>query len=248
MTGIGPVEPAEPEPTAPAVHAPLPAAPPPDVIAGNTRRLSDHWAQLPPRIRSALAVIATTALAVTGALLLPDPPSAAPPDAAPLPWPATVTQFRYLDSAQANTRSGTFRFEVSIDSGPPVTVTGITAAFHGLRTRTLPDTTLTVRAGTPRRITVHIAVTSCEGLPLDADLPFFDVTLRNTRAIQHHSFIFSGAYARDLSQLLHTACDSASSQAPPHISGSAASQHMDLMQATQTSRDAPMRHPTSATS
>jgi hypothetical protein len=129
-----------------------------------------------------------------------------------------VTDFVYAGVAHRATAAspvGTFRFDISVRSGPPVTVYGIEAGFTGLRARTAPNPSVTVHAGTTRRIELEISVSNCSGLPLNPDLPFLDVTLRNTRAKQDHSFIFDGAYSRDLSQLLHAACDTPRPRARP---------------------------------
>ncbi|WP_128377760.1 hypothetical protein [Streptomyces cavernae] len=80
-------------------------------------------------------------------------------------------------------------------------------AAPGLRTPHPPRRLVHRPRWNPHRISVRITVATCAGLPLNADLPFLDVTLRNMRAIQRHTFIFSGTFARDLSRLLHTACD-----------------------------------------
>jgi len=188
-----------------------------DVIGDNSPRLSDHWAALPPRVRrAALATAAAgaVAIAIAAVLLLPSPRPAPPPprlhEPPPTPFPATVTTFAYsgiADAAEPGTASGSFRFAVSVRNGPPVTLVITGAAYPGLHAYTAPDAPVIVRAGAPHPITVRISVTDCAGLPRNASLPFFDVTLRNTRAIQHHSFIFGGAYSRDLSRLLHAACD-----------------------------------------
>jgi hypothetical protein len=74
-------------------------------------------------------------------------------------------------------------------------------------------------------------VTDCANIRLGADRTFLDVTLRNTRAIQHHSFIFAGAYPEDLSGLLHSACRPLplrpSTRPQAEATGHADSQNMD---------------------
>lgn len=97
----------------------------------------------------------------------------------------------------------------------------------GLHAHATPAPDFTVHVGRPRRITVEITVSDCSDLPLNADLPFLDVTLRNMRAIQRHSFIFGGTFSRDLSELLHTACDPPPARPAPLPSGSAGSQNAD---------------------
>ncbi|MER7562626.1 hypothetical protein ABTZ93_06610 [Streptomyces sp. NPDC097941] len=228
MTGIGPVEPVN-SPETGQSH---------DVIGADQARLTDRWAarweRLSPRARrTALGTAALTLLAA-GILLprvLADEHRAELPDT-PAPWPANVTTWRYLGPAGLPQPSGThptsarFRFAVDVHSGPPVTLQVTGAAFPGLTAHALPAA-FTVHPGTTRRVTVEISVSDCSGLPLNADLPFLDVTLRNTRAIQHHSFIFGRAYSHDLFRLLRAACATPSASQPGRPSGSAASQNAD---------------------
>jgi len=223
MSGIGPVEPTDAadftDPTGPTHAARVHQSD--DVIGDNSPRLSGRWSALPPRIRRTVLAAATVGALAAAILLTPSPlgtsptpppegPSPAPFPPPPTPFPANVTSFAYTGTANTNesdATSGSFRFAVSVRKGPPVTLHITSAAYPGLHARTAPDAPFTVRAGATHRITVRISVTDCSALPLNASLPFLDVTLRNTRAIQHHSFIFGGAYPRDLSRLLHTACD-----------------------------------------
>jgi hypothetical protein len=65
---------------------------------------------------------------------------------------------------------------------------------------------VTVTPERPVLLTVEYRVTDCAGAPPDAGMPFLDVTLRNTRAIQTISQILGPRYARDLSERLHSAC------------------------------------------
>ncbi|MFE9095086.1 hypothetical protein [Streptomyces sp. NPDC007264] len=223
MSGVGPVEPvesAEPEPG----H---------DVIGSDPPRLSDRWTRLPARTRA--AVLGAAALAVTGALLFLSAPPVTPPPRPDLPpelppWPVNVTRFSYAGVARRATAAsptGTFRFDISVRGGSPVTVSDIRAGLTGLRARATPGPSVSVPAGTTRRIGLEIAVADCAGLSLDPDLPFLDVTLRNTRAMQQHSFIFGGAFSRDLSELLHTVCGASGRRARPWPTGSARSQTAD---------------------
>ncbi|MFJ6081938.1 hypothetical protein ACIQI8_11080 [Streptomyces sp. NPDC092369] len=237
MSGIGPVEP---------VNGPE-ADESDDVIGSDaprladrfrdrrpTRSLAEHWGALPPRTRGVVLAAGVIAVAAAGVVLLPTagaPDRAEPPE--PLPYPANVTVWEYLGrtappaAPDSRATSGLFRFAVSVDHGPPVTVRVDGAAFPGLTAHVAPERSFTVRAGTPRRITVEISVSDCSGLPRNAELPFLDVTLRNTRAIQRHSFIFDGGYARDLSELLHGACGPATLRPGPRPTGSAGSQNAD---------------------
>ncbi|MEU6251686.1 hypothetical protein [Streptomyces sp. NPDC047043] len=225
MSGIGPVEPVDSAEASESYDVIGTDAPRP------TDRLARRWRTLSPRARRttlAACVIAASTLAI---LLVPpagSPDNAVPPD--PMPWPANVTGWRYIglaESLNSHTTRGLFRFAVTVDSGPPVTLAVTSAAFTGLTAHATPQRHFTVHAGITRRVTVEISVSDCSGLPLNADLPFLDVTLRNTRAIQHHSFIFDGTYARDLSRLLHGACDGPTAPPGPRPTGSARSQNAD---------------------
>ncbi|MFC8359259.1 hypothetical protein ACFUIY_05215 [Streptomyces griseorubiginosus] len=227
MTGIGPVEPVD-SPDAGESQ---------DVIGADGPRPTDRWSAwwggLPPRARGALA--ATAAALLAAGLLLPRALTAGPPPeppATPLPWPANVTAWRYLGPAGlpgpdgVRPTSGHFRFAVDVTAGPPVTLQVTGAAFPGLTAHALPHA-FTVRTGTTRRVTVEVAVSDCSGLPRNADLPFLDVTLRNARAIQHHSFIFGRAYSEDLFAFLRGACAPISPPRAPRPTGSAGSQNAD---------------------
>ncbi|KOG32064.1 hypothetical protein [Streptomyces resistomycificus] len=206
MTGTGPVEPVNSSETGEShdvigVDSPRP-----------TDRLRERWSALPPRTRTAALLALLTAAVATGVLLAPHHHRTERPE--PAPWPANVTAWHYLGPVSPPNSpafAGRFRFAVTVGKGPPVTLEVTGASSPGLRARALPEPDFTVRPGTPRRITVQISVSHCSGLPLNADLPFLDVTLRNTRAIQRHSFIFGGAFSRDLSELLHAACAPTSS-------------------------------------
>ncbi|WP_406127532.1 hypothetical protein OIE52_14520 [Streptomyces canus] len=228
MTGTGPVEPVDSAETEESY----------DVIGVDGPRMTDRWSarwkRLSPRIRKATLGTAATALFAAG-ILIPrtlsgDERTQPPTD--PVPWPANVTAWRYLgpaglpETVGAHPTSGRFRFAVDIRSGPPVTLQVTGAAFTGLTAHALPEA-FTVHAGTTRRVTVEISVSDCSGLPLNADLPFLDVTLRNTRAIQHHSFIFGRAYSHDLFDLLRGACATKTASPAGRPSGSAGSQNAD---------------------
>lgn len=228
MTGIGPVEPVDLPDSGESY----------DVIGTDRPRLTDRWSErwrrMPPRARRVtLAATAITLLAA--AVLVPRTLSAdthPEPERTPVPWPANVTAWRYLGPAGlpeppgSHPTSGRFRFAVDVHGGPPVTLRVTGAAFPGLNAHALPEA-FTVHPGTTRRITVEISVSDCSGLPLNADLPFLDVTLRNARAIQHHSFIFGQAYSRDLFRLLRGACATTPPSQPGRPSGSAGSQNAD---------------------
>lgn len=215
MNGIGPVEPVEPadspqrhagwgELAAGGAHGPDDPEPP---------LLEERRHALRPGTRHAVRT-AALALAATGVLLtvrsLPGPAAHRTGQLRPVPFPANVTSVHYVGLA-APTRPGTFagrfRFTVSVEHGTAVRVQVVGAAFDGLTARIEPRLQVTVPARSSRSITVDIAVADCVGLPRDPDLPFLDVTLRNTRAMQAHSFLFGGTYARDVSALVRGACE-----------------------------------------
>lgn len=71
---------------------------------------------------------------------------------------------------------------------------------------TTPRLPLTVRAGTPRLITVRISVYKCAALPPALDLPHLDLLLSNRTAQQQQSFLFGGTYPHDLWTDLRATC------------------------------------------
>ncbi|MBB6416921.1 hypothetical protein [Streptomyces sp. AK010] len=156
-----------------------------------------------------IAVAAASTLTLPQALAPDRHPPPYDPAAAPTPWPATVTAWHHLGRAgslNSPGRTGRFRIAVAAEHGPAVTLRVAGTSYPGLTARAVPGPAFTVPAGTPRGITVEITVSDCSALSAEVDHPFLDVTLRNTRAIQRHSFIFGRAYARDLSGLFRAAC------------------------------------------
>jgi hypothetical protein len=109
-------------------------------------------------------------------------------------------------AAGAPPRSFSFAVLLSVESGPPVTVTRVTQPYAGLSLVTDPPTPFRTKAGSDRKITITMHVTECGKVPEDAGLPFLDVTLRNTRAMQIQSYILGTRYAQHLSQALKAAC------------------------------------------
>lgn len=206
MSGIGPLEPGE----------------------GTTAQDNSHTVHLrsPGRRRAALAVryarhrrltlcLAALAVLLAGGGYLygtrPRQPHPAPtPQPSQAPYPAQVVDVTYLEdlpaAAGAPPRSFRFGVLVGVDSGPPVTVTRVTQPYAGLTLSTDPAAPFRTRAGSARMITITMHVTECGKVPKDAGMPFLDVTLRNTRAIQNHSFILGPRYAQHLSQALKVAC------------------------------------------
>jgi hypothetical protein len=103
-------------------------------------------------------------------------------------------------------RSFTFEVALSVQSGPPVTVTRLSQPYAGLSLTSEPRVPFRTSAGAARKVTITMHVTDCEKAPENAGLPFLDVTLRNARAIEAHSYIPGSRYAHDLSEALQTAC------------------------------------------
>ncbi|WP_432169923.1 Tat pathway signal sequence domain protein [Streptomyces sp. 1222.5] len=206
MSGIGPLEPGE-GTTAPD-NSPAAQA----RAAGRTRSaLAGRYAH---HRRLTLRLAALAVLLAGGGYLYGTRPRQAPPAPTPqpsgAPYPAQVVDVTYLEdlptAAGAPPHSFRFGVLVGVDSGPPVTVTRVTQPYAGLTLTTDPVAPFRTRAGSARMITITMHVTECGKVPMDAGMPFLDVTLRNTRAIQNHSFILGPRYAQHLSQALKVAC------------------------------------------
>jgi hypothetical protein len=207
MTGIGPVEPYEPS----GDTGPPSGLDTLDTIGSNSPRLSERWAALPPRRRR--TVLLLTACAAALGLLLAVRPT--PAGTTVSPWPAQATTLHYAGPTSDN---GAFRFTVSVSAGSPVSIRRLSAGLPELGASTTPRLPLTVKAGKPRTVIVWLAVYACTGLPHGIDLPQLDLALRNERAQQRHSFLFGGAFARDLWTFLRANCGPAltpEAPAPP---------------------------------
>lgn len=202
MSGVGPVEPGEGtrfrEPVPPTRPQPGPLA----------RLFARHRRAAPA------ALLVVVALAGSAYLYATRPRQAPPP---PPPYPNQVTYFDYVKPQvtphttphEDGTRTrGSFTFDVEmiVESGPPVTVTRISQPYAGVSLSSSPRPPFRTAAGSHRKITITLRVTECGKVPGGAGLPFLDVTLRNARAIQGHSFILGSQYAQDLSQALEVAC------------------------------------------
>ncbi|MGW5604707.1 Tat pathway signal sequence domain protein [Streptomyces sp. NPDC003753] len=201
MSGIGPLEPGE------GTHA---GDADPDGVPGVRRgplaRLFDRHR------RTALTAATAAALLAAGGYVYATRPHK-PPAPAP-PYPSQVVDITYLHS-EAPPRgapAGSFSFEVAlrVQSGPPVTVTRMAQPYAGLSLTSEPSVPFRTAAGSQRKITITMHVTDCGKAPENAGLPFLDVTLRNTRAIEAHSYIPGSRYAHDLSEALQVACSNRS--------------------------------------
>ncbi|MFF4761930.1 Tat pathway signal sequence domain protein [Streptomyces sp. NPDC001292] len=205
MNGVGPLEPGE---GTRAWGTPDPDDPPRTGGLAHT-----PLARLYRRHRRAALTTLTLALLLAGGGYLfatrQDAPQPRPQPPAP-PYPSQVTDVSYLEEVAAphGAGTGTFSFAVlvSVRSGPPVTVTGIAQPYAGLSLTSEPRPPFRTRAGSAHKIVITMHVKECGKVPEDAGLPFLDVTLRNKRAIQVHSFILGPRYAQSLSQALRDAC------------------------------------------
>lgn len=196
MSGIGPVEPD---------GDTRPLDPPPVT----PRLRSGPAIRLPGRHRrTTAAAFLTVAVLAAGTLLYLTRPRPAPP---PEPrFPSQTTSFRYLYMQVRDAKTTLPEFEFTIqaltESGTPVTVLSISQPYAGLSLTSEPATPLRVKGDGSRKIVLTVRVAECGKVPRNAGLPFLDVTLRNTRAKEAHSYILGARYARDLSTALEVAC------------------------------------------
>ncbi|MDX3510120.1 Tat pathway signal sequence domain protein [Streptomyces caniscabiei] len=217
MSGVGPVEPGEGtrawEAADGAADADTP--PPPGPPRG-------RYAQVYARHRRAvLAGAAAVVALVGGGYLYATRPASAPtpeptPREAPYPSQAVVVSYLGPVARSARTPRGRFAFEMELGvrHGPPITVERMTQPYEGLSLRTDPRTPLRIGTKETRKIVITMRVIECGKAPENAGLPFLDVTLRNTRAIEAHSFILGERYAQDLSDALRVACGNDSASLP----------------------------------
>ncbi|MGW1165080.1 Tat pathway signal sequence domain protein [Streptomyces sp. NPDC002550] len=210
MSGIGPVEPGE---GTHAWDARQPAAPTPGLPGRIRSVLAVRYGR---HRRAVLAFTAAAALLTGGGYLYATRPQKPPPPPAPYPAQAVVVEYvgGRTTPAGALPRSFSFAVLLSVESGPPVTVTRVTQPYAGLSLVTDPRTPFRTKAGSDRKITITMHVTQCGKVPMDAGLPFLDVTLRNTRAMQIQSYILGPRYAQHLSHALEVACSNSATSLP----------------------------------
>ncbi|MER7052908.1 Tat pathway signal sequence domain protein [Streptomyces sp. NPDC000351] len=199
MSGTGPVEPGEGTRARDASDALRPRVRPRGRIA---RRYDRHR-------RTVLTAAAALVVLAGGGHLYADRPRQPPP---PPPPPASQSvDLDYLDAVPGpgGTEPGGFSFAVrlSVRSGPPVTVTGLTQPYAGLSMTSSPAAPFQTKTHSARKIILTVRVTECDKTPRNPGLPFLDVTLRNTDAIEAHSFILGPRYAQHLSHALEAICD-----------------------------------------
>ncbi|GGQ60167.1 Tat pathway signal sequence domain protein [Kitasatospora griseola] len=131
-----------------------------------------------------------------------------------LPFPSQSTRFQYGGRLPVGQESFALSLTVH-NAGPgPVDVLGVSQGYRGLSVVVGGWLPQTVPPGQTVSLRVGLKVTDCSAAPADAGLPFLDVTLRNTRALETTSQILGDSYARDLSAALHATCDTPDNRTP----------------------------------
>ncbi|WP_427167540.1 Tat pathway signal sequence domain protein [Streptomyces sp. C1-1] len=200
MSGVGPVEPGEGTRARDLSEEDSPSLP------RRPRGRFGQWYDRHRRGALAAAVVAVL-LAAGGYLYLtrPHPPAPAAP-----PYPSQVVDVTYLEPVATpkgvRPRSFSFAVALSVESGPPVTVRSISQPYPGISLTSEPLAPFRARAGETRNVVITMHVTDCRKAPESAGLPFLDVTLRNTRAMEVHSYILGQRYAQHLSTALQGIC------------------------------------------
>lgn len=208
MSGVGPVEPGE------GTRAWDTVEPAPRLLPGSPReRLTSLYAR---RRRVVLASATAVAVVAGGGYLFATRPHDPPPPEAP--YPSQAVTITYLGTegppADAPSRSFSFAVQVTAQSGPTITIVRISQPYATLSLTSVPRPPFRTKPGFGHKIVVTMHVTECANVPSNAALPFLDVTLRNTRAIEDHSFILGERYAHDLSGALQVACSNDSRSSP----------------------------------
>lgn len=128
------------------------------------------------------------------------------PPPAGVPFPSQSTLVTY--GGPVPPWQDAFALELRVHNSAPVAVDvlGVSQGYRGLAVLVSGWLPQTVPAGGTVSLRIGLRVTDCAGAPMDAGLPFLDVTLRNTRAMETVSQILGDSYARDLSAALHSAC------------------------------------------
>ncbi|MGZ3098580.1 Tat pathway signal sequence domain protein [Streptomyces sp. H72] len=194
MSGTGPVEPGE------GTHDRTT----PDAPRSTPRRRGRPARYYGRHRRAILATTAAVTVLTGGGYLYATRPQ--PPPAPPPPHPSQVVDVDYLHAVPGPRDAFRFAVRLSVRSGPPVTVTRLDQPYDGITMTASPAAPSRTKAHSARKIIVTLRVTECEKAPRNLALPFLHVTLRNTRAIQAHSYILGPHYARDLSHALQVAC------------------------------------------
>ncbi|PJN25048.1 Tat pathway signal sequence domain protein [Kitasatospora sp. CB02891] len=134
-----------------------------------------------------------------------------PPEPA---FPSQSTRFQYGGKLPVGQESFALSLTVHNAGTGPVDVLGVSQGYRGLSVVVGGWLPQTVPPGQTVSLRVGLKVTDCSAAPADAGLPFLDVTLRNTRALETTSQILGDSYARDLSAALHATCDTPDNRTP----------------------------------
>lgn len=200
MSGVGPVEPGDGTHALDTPRADAPLRP---------VHLPGPLARLWSRHRRAVLITGSAAVVLAGALVLhlthPQPPA---PGLPPYPSQETAVMYLGMERPEPNSRARSFRFgiEISAVREAGVTVSRIGQPYAGLTLSSVPRPPFDTAPEAPRTVMITMHVTDCGKVPKNAGLPFLDVTLRNTRAKEDHSFILGERYADDLSHAVQVAC------------------------------------------
>ncbi|GAA2077174.1 hypothetical protein GCM10009801_33100 [Streptomyces albiaxialis] len=188
--------------------------PGPDTLVGGSESppLRERWAALPRTVRRGTLAGAALALVAAGTLYAIDDGPAERPRGGPrtarlVPYPAQSTDIRFVDIATTAPGSRTFSIALRVTTDDPVTISRVTQGYEALDVSMQPRRPLSVTPENPRNLGLRAHIRSCEGLPLQARMPFLEVTLRNARASQHLSVIPGDRYARALTRVFRTVCE-----------------------------------------
>ncbi|MEV6181843.1 Tat pathway signal sequence domain protein [Streptomyces sp. NPDC052016] len=208
MSGVGPVEPGE------GTRAWKPPASDAPSLSRLLLKRAVSWSA---RHRRVALVTGSAAVLLAGAGYL-HATRTPPPPSVPPPFPSQVVAIAYLGAqappAGAAGRSFRFGVEITTRAGPPVTVVRISQPYAGLSVSAAPAPPFRGSSGSAKTVVITMQVADCANAPRGVGLPFLDVTLRNTRAMEDHSFILGDRYAHDLSQALQVACSNEFASSP----------------------------------
>jgi hypothetical protein len=175
---------------------------PVEVIGEDAVRLHERWALLPRGFRATcLSAVAVLLIAAGVGYFLasrPEPPLMA--------QPLHSTKFTYVGIRDPEPHEKTFLADFTVLSETGAELEKITQGYEALALRSRPLLPLALPRDEATRLTVQFRVKRCAEVPLDAALPFLDVTVRNKRAIQVFSKIPGEEYAADLSRALRSLC------------------------------------------
>ncbi|GAA3019188.1 hypothetical protein GCM10020229_33050 [Kitasatospora albolonga] len=181
---------------------------------GPTGRLARAQRELGLRRRYALLAlaVAVVALLVFRALERDPPARAAPP---PVPYPAQVTRLTVTAEGRAEGRHLLVSAELRVEGDAPVDLLAVGQPYPGISLAVRGGLPLTAAAGRPLLLRLEYDLTDCSTVPIGVGLPYIDVTLRNTRAIQTVSQIPGAVYSESLAHWLGSACRSSDIRTAP---------------------------------